>query len=230
MPKKIKKTSAGGELTDVLLASKKLYKPSATLVKNATVKDWEKARREADKDPLAYWEEAAKDLVWFKPWTQVLDKSGKPFFKWFTGGQTNLAYNAIDRWLNTPREDKVAIMGEDETGRARAFTYKEVSREVNKIVNALKGIGVKKGDRIAIYMPNIPEIAFAMLACAKIGAMHSVVYAGYSATALKDRINDAQAKVVFTADGSWRRGKAINLKAVVDEAVKDCPSVEKIIV
>ncbi len=228
--KKAKVANAGGELTDVLLASKKIYKPSAALVKDAVVKDWEKARREADKDPLAYWEEAAKDLVWFKPWTQVLDKSQKPFFKWFTGGQTNLAYNAIDRWLNTPKEDKVAIMGEDETGRARAFTYKEVSREVNKIVNGLKGLGVKKGDRIAIYMPNIPEIAFAMLACAKLGAMHSVVYAGYSAAALSNRIQDAQAKVVFTADGSWRRGKAINLKAVVDEAIQTCPSVEKVIV
>ncbi len=224
------KKSANQELTDVLLSSQKLYKPSAKIVKEAVIKDWEKARREAEKDPLKYWEEAAKDLVWFKPWTQVLDKTQKPFFKWFIGGQTNLAYNAIDRWLNTPKEDKVAIMSEDETGRSRQFTYKEISREVNKIVNALKGVGVKKGDRIAIYMPNIPEIAFAMLACAKIGAMHSVVYAGYSATALKDRIQDASAKIVFTADGSFRRGKAINLKGVVDEAVKDCPSVEKVIV
>ncbi|MFA5247736.1 MAG: acetate--CoA ligase [Patescibacteria group bacterium] len=230
MAGKTKKKSVNQELTDVLLASKKVYKPSKKVVAEAAVKDWEKARREADKDPLKYWEEAARDLVWFKPWTQVLDKSQKPFYKWFIGGKTNLAYNAVDRWLNTPKENQVAIMSEDETGRARKFTYKEISREINKTVNALKNIGVKKGDRVAIYMPNIPEIAFAMLACAKIGAMHSVVYAGYSATALKDRIQDASAKVVFTADGSLRRGKVINLKSVVDEAVKDCSSVEKIIV
>jgi len=228
--KKTKKVSAKRELTDVLLTAQKLYKPSKEVVANATVKDWEKARREADKDPLAFWADAAKDLTWFKPWTQVLDKSQKPFYKWFIGGKTNLAYNAIDKHLNTPTEDKIAIMGEDETGRSRQFTYKEVAREVNKLVNALRGYGLKKGDRVAVYMPNIPEIAFAMLACAKAGIMHSVVYAGYSATALADRINDAQAKMVFTADGSWRRGKAINLKSVVDEATKNCPSVEKVIV
>jgi acetyl-CoA synthetase len=225
-----KKTAKRRELTDVLLTAQKLYKPSKTTTASAVVKDWGKACREAEKDPLAFWADAAKDLTWFKPWTKVLETKDKPFYKWFIGGQTNLAYNAIDKHLNTPTEDKIAIMSEDETGRARKFTYKEVSREVNKLVNALRGFGLKKGDRVAVYMPNIPEIAFVMLACAKAGIMHSVVYAGYSASALTDRITDAQARVVFTADGSWRRGKAINLKAVVDEAVKNCPSVEKVVV
>lgn len=238
MAKKIAKKSAvktpakkgKRELTDVLLTAQKIYKPSKSIVKNANVQDWEKIIRQAEKDPVKYWDDAAKDIVWFKPWTKTLDKSKKPFYKWYIGGKTNLAFNVLDKHLGTATENKTAIISIDETGRERRFTYKDVSREVNKLANALREFGVKKGDRVAIYMPNIAEISFAMIACAKIGAMHSVVYAGYSATALTDRIQDAKAKVVFTADGSWRRGKAIDLKKVVDEAVAKCKSVKKVIV
>jgi acetyl-CoA synthetase len=218
------------EMTDVLLSEQKLYNPSKEILKNAVVKDPEAERRKALKNPVKFWEEAAKDLVWFKPWTKVFAAKPKPFYKWFIDGKTNLAYNALDRHIEEGRGDKLAIIWEDETGRERKYTYNDLFKEVNKAVNGLKGLGVKKGDRVAIYMPNIPEIAIAMLASAKLGAMHSVVYAGFSAGALADRINDAKAKIIFTADGSTRRGKPVNLKTIVDEAVKNCKSIKKVIV
>ncbi|MCU0679628.1 MAG: acetate--CoA ligase, partial [Planctomycetes bacterium] len=219
------------ELTDVLTTSAKIYKPSPQIIAAANIKDDAKVRREAEKNPLKFWEEAARDLTWFSPWKKIFGGK-KPFYQWFIGGKTNLAYNALDRHIEEEpnKKNKLAILWEDETGKTRRFTYLELYKEVNKLVNALKSIGVKKGDRVAVYMPNIPEIAMAMLACAKIGAMHSVVYAGYSAAALADRIIDARAKVLFTADGSWRRGKAVNLKAVADEAVSLSKSIKKVIV
>jgi len=218
------------EMTDVLLSSQKLYKPSKDILKNAVVKDPEAERKKALKDPLKFWEEAAKELFWFKPWTKVFAAKPKPFYKWFLGGKTNLAYNALDRHIEEGRGDKLAIIWEDETGRERKYTYNDLFKEVNKVVNGMKALGVKKGDRVAIYMPNVPEIAVAMLASAKLGAMHSVVYAGFSAGALADRINDAKAKIIFTADGSFRRGKPVNLKSIVDEAVSHCQSIKKVIV
>jgi len=220
------------ELTDVLLSSEKFYKPSESFKKNTNFPDYEKTLKKAAKNPLKFWEEAAENLSWFQKWDQILDDKNKPFFKWFVNGKCNLAYNAIDRHIeNNPKmHNKKAIIWEDETGRVRKFTYLELYKEVNKLVNALKNLGVKKGDIVAIYMPNIPEIVFAMLACAKIGAMHSVVYAGFSAKALADRIDDAQAKVLFTADGSFRRGKIIDLKTIADDAVKQAKSIKKVIV
>lgn len=218
------------ELTEVLSLNQKKYKPSKKTLANANVKNYKAVLKKAAKNPVKYWEEAAKDIHWFKPWTKALDESKKPFYKWFVGGKTNLAYNAVDRHMGTKVEKKKAIIWEDETGRTRQFTYREVYNEVNKLVNALRGLGVRKGDRVAIYMPNIPEIAFTMLACAKVGAMHSVVYAGYSASALAQRIQDAKAKVLFTADGSFRRGKVIDLKKIADEAVKNCKTIKKVIV
>ncbi len=218
------------ELTEVLSLNQKKYKPSKKILANANVKNYNKVLKDAAKNPVKYWEKAADDICWFKPWTKTLDDSKKPFYKWFVGGKTNLAFNAIDRHMGTKTENKKAIIWEDETGRTRQFTYREVYNEVNKLVNALSDLGVKKGDRIAIYMPNIPETAFTMLACAKIGAMHSVVYAGYSASALAQRIQDAKAKVLFTADGSFRRGKVIDLKSIADEAVKQCKTIKKVIV
>ncbi|MCK5211491.1 acetate--CoA ligase [Candidatus Parcubacteria bacterium] len=218
------------ELTDVLSESKKFYPPSAQLRKNANVPDYEKMLKQAAKNPLKFWEEAAHDLHWFKDWDKTFEDKKKPFYKWFVNGKINLAYNALDRHMGTPVEKKLAIIFEDETGVERKFTYKQLYHEVNKLVNALRGLGVRKGDRVAIYMPNIPEIAMAMLACAKIGAMHSVVYAGFSAKALADRINDAKAKVLFTADGSFRRGKVIDLKSIVDEALKETKTIKKVIV
>ena len=218
-------------LTDVLLSNQKKYKPSKKTLAEANVKDYNAILKKAAKDPIKFWEEAANELSWFKKWDKTFDDSKKPFYKWFVGGKCNLAYNALDRHIEAGKiNNKKAILWEEETGRTRSYTYLELYKEVNKLVNALKDIGVGKGDRVAIYMPNIPEIVFAMLACAKIGAMHSVVYAGFSSQALADRIDDAQAKVVFTADGSFRRGKVIDLKSIVDEAVKTNKCVEKVVV
>ncbi|MEA3398753.1 MAG: AMP-binding protein, partial [Patescibacteria group bacterium] len=218
-------------LTEVLLSNQKKYQPSKNTIKQANVKNYEKVLADARKNPLKFWEEAADDLKWFKKWDKVFDNSTKPFFKWFIGAKCNLAYNAIDRHIEEGKIiNKNAIIWEDESGRVRKFTYLELYKEVNKLVNALKSIGVDCGDRVAIYMPNIPEIVFAMLACAKIGAMHSVVYAGFSSQALRDRIDDASAKVVFTADGSFRRGKVVDLKIIVDDALRGCKSVQKVIV
>jgi acetyl-CoA synthetase len=218
-----------GDLTDVLYTYQQKYEPAESFKSTLAIKDYEATLQAAAKEPLKFWEEAANELEWFKKWDKTFDDSQKPFYKWFLGGQCNLAHNALDRHITTDRKDKMAILWEEETGRTRSYTYFELYKEVNKLTNALRAAGVQKGDRVAIYMPNIPEIAMAMLACCKIGAMHSVVYAGFSAKALADRILDAEAKVVFTADGSFRRGKPIILKTVVDDAVKDCPSVIKVV-
>ena len=226
MPKQSNKR----ELTEVLSSSQKIYKPSKKIIKEAIVKDYNAALKKAARNPEKFWAEAAQDLEWFKPWDKIFDDSKKPFFKWFVGAKCNLTHNALDRHIGTKIQRKTAILWEDETGRTRKYTYLQLYQEVNKLVNALRGLGVKKGDRVAIYMPNIPEIAMAMLACAKIGAMHSVVYAGYSAVALAERIKDARAKILFTADGSFRRGKVINLKEIVDNALKQCKTIKKVVV
>ena len=218
------------ELTDVLLTSQKFYRPSKKIISQAQIKDPEEVRKKALRNPLKFWQQAAEELVWFKRWQKVFDNSNKPFFQWFVGGKCNLAYNALDRHILTKTKNKLAIVWEDETGRTKKYTYWQLYCQVNKLVNSLRDLGVKKGDRIAIYLPNIPEIAMAMLACAKIGAMHSVVYAGFSAMALADRIKDCHAKILFTADGSFRRGKVVNLKEIADQAVKICPSIKKVIV
>src|SRR3989339_1533306 len=175
MPKKQDKR----ELTEVFQSSDKIYAPSKKIIKEANVPDYEKTLKNAAKNPLKFWEEAAMDLTWFKPWEKTFDDKKKPFYKWFVGGKCNLAYNALDRHVGTEIENKLAIIFEDENGTEKKYTYKELYFEVNKLVNALRGYGVKKGDRVAIYMPNIPEISMAMLACAKISAMHFVVYAGF---------------------------------------------------
>ncbi len=230
MPKIKSKNINAGETTEVLLSAQKIYRPSKAILKNANVKDYDKILKTAAKNPEKFWEQAAQDIKWFKPWTKVLDKSKKPFYKWFVGAKTNIAYNALDRHIEAGYGGKTAIFWEDETGRTRKYSYLELFKEVNKFTNALKKLGVKKGDRIAIYLPNIPETAISMLACAKIGAMHSVVYAGYSAMALADRIKDANAKILITADGSFRRGKIVDLKSIADRAVKECKTIKKVIV
>ncbi len=217
--------------TEFLMLVKEIYKPSKKVIKEAKVKNYKATLAKAGKNPIKFWQEAASELEWFKKWTKVLDKSKAPFYKWFIGGKTNIVLNALDRHMGTPVENKVAILAEWEDGRTRRITYKELNDEVCRFANALKELGVKKGDRVAIYLPNIPEIAISMLACAKIGAMHSVVYAGFSAGALNDRIRDAKAKILITCDGSFRRGKFIDLKKIADEAIKlKTPSVKKIIV
>ncbi len=181
------------------------------------------------KDPEGYWAEVASELVWYRRWDTVLDESNKPFFEWFVGGKTNIAANCIDRHLAGPERNKAALIWEGEPGESRTLTYFDLYRETNRFANALKNLGISKGDRVAIYLPMIPELAIAVLACARIGAVHTVIFAGFSANAIRDRVEDCQARLVITADGGWRRGQALALKAIVDEAVEACPSVMDVV-
>ena len=185
------------------------------------------------KDPEAFWAEVAKELHWFAPWTKVLDwpnNSQEPWAKWFVGGKFNLSYNCLDRHVKSGKRDKAAIVWEGEPGEVRRLSYGELLTEVSKFANALKSLGVKKGDRVAIYMGMTPELAIALLACARIGAVHSVIFGGFAAHAIVDRVNDAQCVAVITQDTSYRRGGEVRLKATVDEAVAQCPSVKSVVV
>jgi acetyl-CoA synthetase len=177
-----------------------------------------------------FWADMANELEWFSPWEKVLDDSNPPFFKWFTGAKTNIVHNAIDRHLKTWRKNKLALIWEGEDGTQRTFSFFALNREVSKIANVLKAMGVKKGDIVTIYMPRIPELMFSMLACAKIGAAHSVVYGGFSEAALADRLADAKSKVLITADGGYMRNKIIELKKIVDEALSRTPTVQTCLV
>ncbi|MEV6235085.1 acetate--CoA ligase, partial [Saccharopolyspora shandongensis] len=185
---------------------------------------------EASADREAFWAKQAERLAWDTKWDQVLDWSNAPFSKWFVGGKLNVAYNCVDRHVEAGNGDRVAIYWEGEPGDSREITYAELQREVSRTANALAALGVGAGDRVAIYLPMLPEAVFSMLACARLGAMHSVVFGGFSSEALRTRINDAEAKVVITADGQYRRGKAMPLKANVDEAVAETPSVQHVVV
>ncbi|MFH0838278.1 MAG: acetate--CoA ligase [Patescibacteria group bacterium] len=216
--------------TEVLLNEKKLYKPSAKTLKHARVKQYKAVAVKAAKDPEEYWAKAAEELGWFKRWNTVLDASQAPFFKWFTGAECNIVHNALDRHMGTPVEKKTAIIWENDAGDRRKLSYAELNREVCRMANGLKNLKVRKGDRVAIYMQNTPEIAIAMLACAKIGAVHSVVYAGYSARALRERIDDQAAKVLITSDVGFRGGKVIDMKKVCDEAVQGSPSIQHMVI
>ncbi|MFI7426101.1 acetate--CoA ligase [Micromonospora sp. NPDC049836] len=211
-----------------LLNETRQFPPPAELAANANVKA--EAYAEAAGDRLAFWERQADRLTWAKKWDQVLDWSNAPFAKWFVGGQLNVAYNCLDRHVAAGRGDKVAIHWEGEPGDTRTLTYADLHQLTCQAANALTDLGVSAGDRVAIYLPMIPEAAVAMLACARIGATHSVVFGGFSADALTNRIQDASAKVVITADGGFRRGKPSALKPTVDEAVAKCPSVEHVLV
>lgn len=214
---------------DVLMDEKRIFKPSVETVERAHVKNWE-TEIEKGKDFKKYWAEKAEQFEWFQPWDEVLDESNKPFYKWFVNGKINLTYNAVDRWLDTDKRNQVAILYTNERGHERKITYYELYREVNKLANAFKNLGVKKGDRVSMYLPMCPELLISMLACARIGAIHSVVYSGLSVGAFVERVNDAKAKVLLTADGTFRRGKVIDLKKISDEAILQCPSVETVIV
>jgi acetyl-CoA synthetase len=211
-----------------LLVERRTFAPPESFRAGATVNDesiYESARR----DPEGFWAKAAGDLHWFRTWDKVLQWD-LPFAKWFVGGRTNIAYNCLDRHLKTSRRNKAAIIWEGEPGESRVFTYWDLAREVNRCANALLAMGVQRGDRVAIYLPMIPELPIAMLACARIGAVHTVVFGGFSAEALRDRINDAQAKVVITADGGYRRGQIVPLKRNIDQALTDTPTVQRVLV
>ncbi|QYY35710.1 acetate--CoA ligase [Ruficoccus sp. ZRK36] len=181
-------------------------------------------------DPEGFWGEVAAELTWSKPWDRVLNADNAPFFKWFEGGRTNITVNCLDRHIEAGQGDKTAILWEGEPGDTRELTYAELLQEVCRFANVLKGLGVGKGDSVAIYLPMIPELAVAVLACARIGAVHSVIFAGFSAESVRDRVLDASSKCVITADGSWRRGKELLLKNIVDDGVEGCDCVEQVLV
>jgi acetyl-CoA synthetase len=209
------------------------FPPPAEFAARAHVKSLDEYRALYDRardNPSEFWGElAASQLSWFEKWTSVFDWQ-PPFVRWFSGGKINVSYNCLDRHLTTHRKNKVAILFEGEPGDQRMLTYQELHRLVCRFANVLKGRGLKAGDRAIIYMPMIPELPVALLACARLGVIHSVVFGGFSAEALKQRIQDLEAQVVITADGGWRRGKEVRLKGAVDEALADCPSVKDVIV
>jgi len=218
-----------------LLKEKRLFKPGAEFAKRArwNAKTLAEYRRLGAKSPERFWAKMARENVsWFRPWKKTLAWK-RPFAKWFVGGKLNVSYNCLDRHLegeNAWRRNKAAIIWEGEPGDTRVLTYGELHREVCRFANALRRLGVAKGDRVALYMPMIPELAIAILACTRIGAPHSVVFGGFSAAALRDRIEDVGAKLVVTADGGFRRGEPNALKPAVDEALRSCPNVEKVVV
>jgi len=220
------------DITSVL-HEERTFAPPSSFSEEAHIKsmaEYEEIYARAEKDPEAFWAELAeKELVWFKKWDRVLDWQ-PPFAKWFVGGEINVTQNCIDRHLDSWRKNKAAIIWEGEPGDERVLTYQDLHREVSKFANALKGLGVKKGDRVAIYMGMVPELAIAMLSCARIGATHSIIFGGFSAEAIKDRVNDAEAKVIITADGSYRKGSEIPLKKNVDDAAEGAPCVEHVVV
>jgi acetyl-CoA synthetase len=207
-----------------------VYFPPPEIQENANVKEYDQLYQKSIEDPQAFWGERAAELEWFEPWEIVLDESNAPFFKWFAGGKTNIVYNALDRHVKTWRKNKLALIWEGEPGDTRTFSYHALHREVCKFANVLRSMGVKKGDIVTIYMPRIPEQIIAMLATAKIGAVHSVVYGGFSVEALAERIEDAQSRVLITADGGWLRGKIVALKDIADEAIARQPTIEIAIV
>jgi acetyl-CoA synthetase len=227
------------ENTDRVLSEHRLFQPSPAEVEAANItaymqakgfSTWEDFYRWSIEHPEDYWADIASELHWFTPWSSVFAWTTKPFFTWFAGATTNICYNALDRHRGTPVWEKVAFYWEGEEGATRAITYADLHREVNQFAAVLKAQGVKKGDRITIYMPRIPEMLVAMLATVRVGAAHSVVYGGFAAQALRERIDDAESTVCITVDGYYFRGKIVDLKNIVDEAVSQTPSIERVIV
>src|SRR6476469_2518927 len=213
---------------DALLQEHRRFPPSKEWERNATIADagvYERAAR----DPEAFWAGLAQELEWIEPWTEVL-RWKPPQAEWFVGGKINASANCLDRHVRTPRRNKAALVWEGEPGDRRTLTYWDLYKQVGTFANVLKSLGVKRGDRVALYMPLIPELAIAMLACARIGAVHSVVFGGFSAESLRDRIIDAQAVLLVTADGGYRRGHVVPLKSMADEALLGTPSIKNVVV
>ncbi len=223
------------ESIDVLLTEKRTFPPSEEFRKSAHIKsmeEYERLYKWSVEDPEGFWSEMAeKHLTWFKKWDKVLEWDfKKPEVKWFINGKLNVSYNCLDRFINTPLRNKAAIIWESDDGSYKTYTYQQLYCEVNRFANVLKKYGIKKGDRVTIYLPMIPELPIAMLACARIGAIHSVVFGGFSPQALRDRIQDCQARLLITADRGIRGGRFVPLKNNADEALQECPTVEKVIV
>ncbi|MBK7630310.1 MAG: acetate--CoA ligase [Ignavibacteriales bacterium] len=215
------------------MADKKLtgevYYPTKEIMDNAHAK-CESLYDFAEKDPIGFWENEANNLHWFQKWDKVLDDTNKPFFKWFTGAKTNIAYNCLDVHTKTSRRNKLALIWEGEDGEFKAFSYFALHRDTCKFANVLKSLGVKKGDRVTLYMGRVPELMIGMLACARIGAIHSVVYGGFSVEALHERLEDSQSKVLIVSDGAFQRGKIVELKKIADEALQRAATVESVLV
>jgi acetyl-CoA synthetase len=211
-----------------LLQEDRTFSPPPAFRAQANVRDEEVYAR-ADRDPERFWADFASELEWSTPWTRVLEWN-PPHAKWFIGGKLNASVNCVDRHIRGPRRNKAAIIWEGEPGDRRTLTYFDLFRQVSQFANVLKSLDVKRGDRVALYLPLIPELAIAMLACARIGAVHSVVFGGFSAESLRDRINDAQASVLVTADGGWRRGQVVPLKQMADEALAGTPSIKHVVI
>jgi acetyl-CoA synthetase len=217
-----------GEPIEALLQEGRKFPPSKEFAKRAVVKTLS-VYKEAKRNPLRFWERQAKELRWMKPWKKTLEWK-PPYAKWFIGGKLNASDNCLDRHIEGPRRNKAALIWEGEPGDSRVLTYWDLYRDVNRFASALKKAGVRKGDIVTVYMPMIPEVVVAILACVRIGAVHSVVFAGFSPESLRDRINDAKSRMVITADGGYRRGSIVPLKANVDAAIKECPSVNTVVV
>ncbi|MBI3666220.1 MAG: AMP-binding protein, partial [Acidobacteria bacterium] len=215
------------------MQTSKSYRPSKEFSRKAHVRGmaaYRKLYQEAQEHPEEFWGGVAeREIHWFEKWNHVFEWN-PPFVKWFVGAKTNIAHNCLDRHLATWRKNKVAILWEGEPGEQQALSYQELHRRVCRFGNVLRGLGLKTGDAAIIYMPMIPELPIAMLACARLGITHSVVFGGFSAEALKARIQDLEAKVVITADGGYRRGREVQLKAAADEALQECPTVKDVVV
>src|ERR1700726_258941 len=221
---------------DSTLRENRLFAPPADFAAKAHVKSlaaYEEMYRHSVEKPEEFWAEAAGELDWFAPWTQVLEQGpdeGILGAQWFVGGKLNLSHNCVDRHALGARKDKVALLWEGEPGEVRKITYGELLDQVQRFANVLKGLGVKRGDRVAIYMGMTPELAIALLACVRIGAVHSVIFGGFAAHAIVDRVNDSECVAVVTQDTSYRRGSEVKLKAIVDEALEKCPTVKNVVV
>ena len=211
------------------LKDQELFEPPREFVEKARYTD-ESIYEEADRDPVAFWEEAARDLHWFKEWDQVLDDSDKPSYKWFTGGTTNVSYNCLDRHVEAGRGDKAAFVWRGEEGEREEWTYADLLRDTQRLANALKEKGVKKGDVVGIFLPMIPEVAVAMLACTRIGAVHNLVFGGFSPGQVIERMEVSDAKLLICADGARRKGSTAAVKSEVDKVIGDAPSLETVIV
>jgi acetyl-CoA synthetase len=223
------------EAIDVLMAEKRVFPPSKEFSKKAhikSIKEYEKIYKRSIEDPEGFWAEMAeKHITWYKKWDKVLEWNfERPDIKWFIGGKLNVSYNCLDRFIGTPVRNKAALIWEGDDGSYKTYTYQQLFCEVNRFANVLKRYGIKKGDRVTIYLPMIPELPIAMLACARIGAIHSVVFGGFSSQSLKNRIQDCASKLVITADRGIRGGRFVPLKTNVDAALQECPTVEMVIV